>query len=67
MRSTETDGGEKAKSGGSDPAFCSESAQKFCGVAPALRQEFSCRPFVHSHGNPQEEEKKHKENTYADR
>ena len=52
---------------GATPLFCGESAQKFCRVAPALRHEFPCRPFVHSHGNPQEEEKKHKENTYADR
>jgi hypothetical protein len=32
---------------GATPLFCGEAAQKFRGVAPALRHEFSCRPFCH--------------------
>jgi hypothetical protein len=30
---------------GATPLFCGEAAQKLRGVAPALRHEFSCRPF----------------------
>jgi hypothetical protein len=32
---------------GATPLFRGEAAQKFPGVAPALRHEFSCRPFCH--------------------
>jgi hypothetical protein len=34
---------------GATPLFCGVAAQKFRGVAPALRHEFSCRPFCQRH------------------
>jgi hypothetical protein len=51
---------------GATPLFCGEAAQKFRGVAPALRHEFSCRPFCHCDGNYHQEQK-HKERHHADR
>ena len=46
---------------GATPLFCGEAAQKFRGVAPALRHEFSCRPFCHGDRNSE------KEKDYANR
>lgn len=46
---------------GATPPFCGEAAQKFRGVAPALRHEFSCRPFYHGDRNSE------KEKDYANR
>ena len=46
---------------GATPLFCGEAAQKFRGVAPALRHESSCRPFCHGDKNS------NKEKDYANR
>jgi hypothetical protein len=46
---------------GATPLFCGQAAQKFRGVAPALRHEFSCRPFCHGDKNSE------KEKDYANR
>ena len=40
---------------GATPLFCGEAAQKFRGVAPALRHESSCRPFCHGDRNSEKE------------
>jgi len=45
---------------GATPLFCGEAAQKFRGVAPALRHGFSCRPFCH--GDKNSEKEKHNAN-----
>ena len=46
---------------GATPLFCGEAAQKFRGVAPALRHESSCQPFCHG------DKKSKKEKQNADR
>jgi hypothetical protein len=45
---------------GATPLFWGEAAQKFRGVAPALRHAFSCRPFCH--GDKNSEKEKHNAN-----
>jgi hypothetical protein len=41
--------GKRQNRAGATPLFCGFAAQKFRGVAPALRHECSCRPFCRGH------------------
>ncbi len=41
---------------GATPLFCSQAAQKFAGVAPALRHFVECRPFFHGDENSEKEQ-----------
>jgi hypothetical protein len=55
-REEEVTVGKEAKSGGSDPAFLRQAAQKFSGVAPALDV---LRVGLFSHGEESEQAKFH--------
>jgi len=47
---------ERQKKAGATPLLRGQAAQKFRGVAPALRHERSCRPFFHGDRNSEKEE-----------
>ncbi len=47
---------ERQKKAGAPPLLRGQAAQKFRGVAPALRHERSCRAFFHGGRNSEREE-----------